>query len=523
MERDAADRADERSVAVGALAVHAAVQPFRDDAPLDRHVVDRAAGRQRLVHRPRRRDMIDRARGGCRRPHSARRLRVPPRSPGRKRRWRTMTSCVRMTTSLPRMHTPSPGAPWPSRVRNGDVITTGESSVMSPAIENSTILGPSAVTAARKLPGPESASVVTAIRRPPRPPGVPAPKPSAAAGGAGAEAAWVRASKVVIPKSAAIAFMAADYAIATNHLTLNSVLGFPVQRHQRKWTVHLPRPGWCPWEVIPHDALLFYRAPGPRDPGGPAAAGGGPGLPRRHPWHGRRHHRRRAAGRHRDRDQHRHRRRADRRHRRQRTVRGPLPEQRHLHGQGGALRLQGRSSAAGNEVRVGDVLQRRAQPVEPAASKRRCRSPRTRRSSTRPPASAARRSTPSRSPSCRSATAPPTCSRAWRPASSIRPTSISRVRPTTATSAGIVANGVQGGNEFTIDGAPNMSNARGVGFSPPSDAIAEFKVQTNAFDAQTGHTAGAVVNLALKSGTNALHARRRLFQPQRPAARRRRC
>jgi hypothetical protein len=71
--------------------------------------------------------------------------------------------------------------------------------------------------------------------------------------------------------------------------------------------------------------------------------------------------------------------------------------------------------------------------------------------------------------------------------------------------AGIVANGAQGGNEFSIDGAPNMSNARGVGYSPPSDAISEFKVQTNAFDAQTGHTAGAVVNLALRSGTNALH------------------
>jgi hypothetical protein len=69
---------------------------------------------------------------------------------------------------------------------------------------------------------------------------------------------------------------------------------------------------------------------------------------------------------------------------------------------------------------------------------------------------------------------------------------------------GIVANGAQGGNEFTIDGAPNMSNARGVGFSPPSDAISQFKVQTSAFDAQVGHTAGAVVNLALKSGTNAL-------------------
>ena len=70
--------------------------------------------------------------------------------------------------------------------------------------------------------------------------------------------------------------------------------------------------------------------------------------------------------------------------------------------------------------------------------------------------------------------------------------------------AGIVANGAQGGNEFKIDGAPNMSNAGGVGFSPPSGAISEFKVQTNAFDAQTGHTAGAVVNLVLKSGTNAL-------------------
>src|SRR5436190_8928295 len=70
---------------------------------------------------------------------------------------------------------------------------------------------------------------------------------------------------------------------------------------------------------------------------------------------------------------------------------------------------------------------------------------------------------------------------------------------------GIVSNGAQGGNEFSIDGAPNMSNARGVGFSPPSDAIAEFKVQTNAFDAQSGHTAGAVGNLALKSGTNTIH------------------
>ena len=76
---------------------------------------------------------------------------------------------------------------------------------------------------------------------------------------------------------------------------------------------------------------------------------------------------------------------------------------------------------------------------------------------------------------------------------------------------GVVANGARGGNEFTIDGAPNMSNQRGVGFSPPSDAISEYKVQTNAFDAQTGHTAGAVVNLGLKSGTNTLHGATSIF------------
>jgi hypothetical protein len=80
--------------------------------------------------------------------------------------------------------------------------------------------------------------------------------------------------------------------------------------------------------------------------------------------------------------------------------------------------------------------------------------------------------------------------------------------------AGITVNGTQGGNDFTLDGAPNrvspnntnpLNNAGVVGFSPPSDAIAEFKVQTNAFDAQVGQTAGGVVNLALRSGTNDLH------------------
>ena len=81
--------------------------------------------------------------------------------------------------------------------------------------------------------------------------------------------------------------------------------------------------------------------------------------------------------------------------------------------------------------------------------------------------------------------------------------------------AGIIANGSQGGNDFTLDGAPNKvspntsnpgNNSGVVGFSPPSDSIAEFKVQTNAFDAESGHSAGATVNLALRSGTNAIKA-----------------
>ena len=75
----------------------------------------------------------------------------------------------------------------------------------------------------------------------------------------------------------------------------------------------------------------------------------------------------------------------------------------------------------------------------------------------------------------------------------------------------IIANGVRGGNDFTLDGAPNLASGANIGgsariaFSPPADAIAEFKVETNSFDAQQGHTAGAVINLALRSGTNAFH------------------
>lgn len=69
----------------------------------------------------------------------------------------------------------------------------------------------------------------------------------------------------------------------------------------------------------------------------------------------------------------------------------------------------------------------------------------------------------------------------------------------------IRASGAPGGNEFTLDGAPDMASGLRVAFVPPSDAVHEFKVVTANFDAQQGHTAGAVVNVITKSGTNSFH------------------
>ncbi|MBW8870523.1 MAG: TonB-dependent receptor, partial [Acidobacteriales bacterium] len=40
---------------------------------------------------------------------------------------------------------------------------------------------------------------------------------------------------------------------------------------------------------------------------------------------------------------------------------------------------------------------------------------------------------------------------------------------------------------------------------PPPEALAEFKVQTGAYSAEYGHSAGAVVNVSVKSGTNSIH------------------
>ena len=73
-----------------------------------------------------------------------------------------------------------------------------------------------------------------------------------------------------------------------------------------------------------------------------------------------------------------------------------------------------------------------------------------------------------------------------------------------AGSSAINADGSSGGNEFSLDGSPNMANGRRVAFVPPAGAVQEFRVSTASFDAGDGHTAGALVNVTLKSGTNGI-------------------
>lgn len=76
--------------------------------------------------------------------------------------------------------------------------------------------------------------------------------------------------------------------------------------------------------------------------------------------------------------------------------------------------------------------------------------------------------------------------------------------------AGFRTNGTAG-NQINLDGSPNLAYSGQVAFTPPSDAVQEFKVQTNSFDAGNGFTAGATVNVAIKSGTNKFHGAAYLF------------
>src|SRR5207247_3117247 len=56
-------------------------------------------------------------------------------------------------------------------------------------------------------------------------------------------------------------------------------------------------------------------------------------------------------------------------------------------------------------------------------------------------------------------------------------------------------------NEFLLDGAPNNSIQGGnnIAFVPPVDSVQEFKILTNSYDAQSGPTAGGLINVHMKS------------------------
>ncbi|MES2393999.1 MAG: TonB-dependent receptor [Acidobacteriota bacterium] len=66
-------------------------------------------------------------------------------------------------------------------------------------------------------------------------------------------------------------------------------------------------------------------------------------------------------------------------------------------------------------------------------------------------------------------------------------------------------------NDFILDGidnnsgAPDFLNGSSYAVQPPPDALSEFRLQTTNFSAEFGHSAGAVINATIKSGTNQIH------------------
>ena len=63
-------------------------------------------------------------------------------------------------------------------------------------------------------------------------------------------------------------------------------------------------------------------------------------------------------------------------------------------------------------------------------------------------------------------------------------------------------------NEFLLDGAPNNGQAGGnnIAYVPIVDAVQEFNIQSNSYDASYGKTGGGIFNVVLKSGTQTFHA-----------------
>src|SRR5215831_18242651 len=83
-------------------------------------------------------------------------------------------------------------------------------------------------------------------------------------------------------------------------------------------------------------------------------------------------------------------------------------------------------------------------------------------------------------------------------------------RPYDGASAQMSSEGIGSQYQIMLNGVPNAPEERAsaaiyVGFVPSPDSVEEVTVQTHMYDAQYGHSTGAVVNTVLKGGTNTLH------------------
>jgi hypothetical protein len=56
-------------------------------------------------------------------------------------------------------------------------------------------------------------------------------------------------------------------------------------------------------------------------------------------------------------------------------------------------------------------------------------------------------------------------------------------------------------NDIILDGSPSMTGQKS-SYTPPMDAVSEVNLQQNAVDAEFGHSAGGVLSVSMKSGTN---------------------
>ena len=82
--------------------------------------------------------------------------------------------------------------------------------------------------------------------------------------------------------------------------------------------------------------------------------------------------------------------------------------------------------------------------------------------------------------------------------------------PSSISINGVPYNGLNGGNAFTLDGAPNIagnnaSTGQNEAFTPTTAMVQQFRIQTASYDVGNGFGPGATIGLNLKSGANMVH------------------